>query len=64
MTEMKGGVPGGGTGTSGASRGVAASVSGAQKKAVAETRGSHAGHERSCVASPHCTVVLPKKRTT
>jgi DNA polymerase III subunit gamma/tau len=37
MTEMRGGVPGGGTGTSGASRGAAASVSGAQKKAVAET---------------------------
>jgi DNA polymerase-3 subunit gamma/tau len=37
MTEMKGGVPGSGTGTSGASRGVAASISGAQKKALAET---------------------------
>ncbi len=37
MTEMKGGVPGGGTGTSGAGRGAAASVSGAQKKAAAET---------------------------
>ena len=37
MTEMKGGVPGGGTGTSGAGRGAAASVAGAQKKAVAET---------------------------
>src|ERR1700722_5815829 len=30
MTEMKGGVPGGGTGTSGAGRGAAASVAGAQ----------------------------------
>ena len=36
MSEMKGGVPGGGTGTSGAGRG-AASVAGAQKKAAAET---------------------------
>jgi DNA polymerase-3 subunit gamma/tau len=46
MSEMKSGVSGGGTGTPGTSRGVAASGAGVQKKTILETAvGAAVGHE-------------------